>query len=152
MLFNCFLRKGIVYVPFVARTTAGYYMDEEPASVVPVSNTAELRKALHAAIAHGNPTIPTPTRANFPPPFMHKYAGVKDWSTFARNASPWNISERNGTYKIVGGKKYPRGGWVDDPEQTVTMPPGSTMDDVIDRLIAILQEKARATSRSKTPI
>src|SRR5262249_17769755 len=33
--------------------------------------------------------------------------------------------------------------WVQDPEQTVEFPPGTTLDQVIDRMIAILQEAAR---------
>jgi hypothetical protein len=33
--------------------------------------------------------------------------------------------------------------WMDDPEQTFIFPPGSTVDDVVERMIAILQDAAR---------
>jgi hypothetical protein len=32
---------------------------------------------------------------------------------------------------------------VEDPEQTIKFPAGTTLDQVIDRMIAILQEAAR---------
>ncbi len=32
---------------------------------------------------------------------------------------------------------------MDDPEQVITFPSGSTVDQVVDRMIAILQDAAR---------
>ena len=39
---NCFLKKGVVYVPTVAKLQTGAYTDIEPVAVVPVSNTGIL--------------------------------------------------------------------------------------------------------------
>jgi hypothetical protein len=33
--------------------------------------------------------------------------------------------------------------WRDDPEQTIAFPPGATVDDVVERMIAILQAAVR---------
>jgi hypothetical protein len=33
--------------------------------------------------------------------------------------------------------------WRDDPEQTILFPPGTSVEIVIDRMVAILQEAAR---------
>jgi hypothetical protein len=52
------------------------------------------------------------------------------------------IEKRNGKYRIIGHRREPNN-WVQDPEQTVEFPPGTTLDHVIDRMIAILQEAAR---------
>jgi hypothetical protein len=71
-----------------------------------------------------------------------KYAGVKSWGTFARGASPWSIKENDGIYQLVGNQKGPTG-WVEDPEQRVEFPPGTAVDQVIDRMIVILQDAAR---------
>jgi len=57
-------------------------------------------------------------------------------------ASPWVIEEREGKYQIIGHRREPNN-WVQDPEQTVEFPSGTTLDQVIDRMIAILQEAAR---------
>jgi hypothetical protein len=43
--------------------------------------------------------------------------------------------------RIIGYRRHPDG-WWEDPEQTVDLPAGSTMDDAIDRLIAIMQDAA----------
>jgi|SRR5579863_5869903 len=144
MVFHVYLKKGVAYVPVVARVTAGYYMDQEPVAVVPVSNSQALRQALKDAISRGNPTIPTPARANFPAPVLLKYAGVKYWSDFARGTESWRIEQSDGSFKIVGGKESGRGGWVDDPEQTLALPAEATLDQLIDRMTAILQEAAHA--------
>jgi hypothetical protein len=85
------------------------------------------------------------SRGDYPPAAESaelKYAGVRSWGAFNRTARSWSIKERDGIYQIVGQQKGPRGGFVDDPEQTVAMPPGSTADDVIERMIAILQAAA----------
>ena len=37
MLYNCFLKKGVVYVPTVAKLQTGAYTDIEPVAVVPVA-------------------------------------------------------------------------------------------------------------------
>ena len=73
---------------------------------------------------------------------MVKYAGVKSWGAFARGASPWSIEENDGFYQIVGSLRGPSG-WVEDPEQKVELPSGTTIDQVIDRMIAILQQAAQ---------
>lgn len=152
MLYWCYLRKGIAYVPIVARVTAGYYMQQEPVAVVPVSNTQALREALKHAISRGNPTIPTPTRANMPPAMFPEY-GVKDWSTFVRSATSWKITQQDDGYAIIRGKKVAGGSFVDDPDGTETLPTAWTIDHVIDRFVALMQEEAarEQQTRKKRP-
>ena len=72
-----------------------------------------------------------------------KYAGVRNWSAFARNASLWSIEEEGGVFQIVGYRKHPKGYWEQDPDQKIQFPAGTTVDDVVDRVIAILQNAAR---------
>jgi hypothetical protein len=143
MPYSCVLRDGTVYVPTTAKTDAGYYMDREPVAVLPASNTDGLRRAFHDVIARGNAIISTPTRASQPPPILLKYAGVKTWSSFMHGASTWSIKDKDGKYQIVGYRAHPDGYWVEDPTQKVDFAPDSTIDEVIDRMIAILQATAR---------
>ena len=143
MLYHCYLKKGIIYVPTVAKTEAGFYMDREPVSVVAAANTEGLRYALRDAMGKGNPTISTPARNAFPRPVLLKYSGAKTWSAFARGASQWSIEEEEGTYQIVGYRTHPDGYWVQDPDQRTELPAGSIRDQVIDRMIAILQGAAQ---------
>jgi hypothetical protein len=142
MLYHCILKNGIVYVPTVARVEAGGYMDIEPVAVVPISNTEGLRRVFRNTISGGNTVIPTPTRANHPPPVLLKYAGVKSWAVFQRGASTWNIKEKDGNYQIVGYRTHRKGYWEEDSDHKIEFPSGSTVDDVIVRMISILQDAA----------
>jgi hypothetical protein len=143
MQYQLYLRKGKVFIPTFGRVDKGLYRDIEPVVVVDVSDTGALRQALRETIARGNPPTPYyPRGGPYPQPVVVKYAGVKSWGAFARGASPWNIKEKDGIHQIVGHWKG-SSGWVEDPEQTIKFPAGTTLDQVIDRMIAILQEAAR---------
>jgi hypothetical protein len=139
MYHHCVLKNGVVYIPTVAEVQAGGYMDIEPVAVVPISNTEGLRRAFRETIAKGNPVVPTPTRANHPPAVLLKYANVKNWATFQRNALTWMIKEKANTYQIMGRRTSADGNWEEDPTQKNEFPAGAAIDEVIDRMIAILQ-------------
>jgi hypothetical protein len=121
----------------------GFYRGVEPVAVVSASNTGEVRQALRATIARGNPVVPILRRSEIPPPVLLKYAGVKSWSAFERGVLFWDIKENNGAFRIASQRKEPDGMWRDDPEQIITFPPGATADEVIERIIAILQAAVR---------
>lgn len=143
MQYHLYLRKRTVFIPTFGRVDKGLYRDIEPVAVIDVSDTGALRRGFHETIARGNPPTPYyPRGGPYPQPVVVKYAGVKSWSAFARGAAPWGIKENNGIYQIVGHQKGPSG-WAEDPEQRIQFPPGTTVDDVVDRMIAILQEAAR---------
>jgi len=145
MLFTCYLREGSVFIPTVAkRRSEPIYTNIEPVSVVPVSSTEGLRRALLETIARKNVLIPDrDARALRAPPLLPKYAGVRSLSAFYRNASTWSIVEDDGVYKILNYRKHPKGYWQPDLAQEIQFPVGTTVDNVVDRMIAILQETAR---------
>jgi hypothetical protein len=145
MLFSCTLKDRILYLPTTAKTEAGFYVSCEPVAVVPAANTEALRSALRDAMDRGNPIIPTPKRNAFQPPVLPKYAGVRSWSAFMRGASEWSIDERCGIYQIIPYRKDPDGGsgWVPDRKGQIDFPSGTKRDDVIDRMIAIVQDTAQ---------
>jgi hypothetical protein len=143
MLHICYLRNGSVFMPLLARTEAGFYKWIDPIAVVPVASTAELHQALADVIACGNPIIPTPKPNNDPVPATLKQAGVKTWKAWERSTTCWKLSENDGVYQIVGQKEGRHGGWVDDHDQTIKFPSGTSADRVIDRLIEILQAAAQ---------
>jgi hypothetical protein len=55
----------------------------------------------------------------------------------------WDIKEKDGVFQIAGNTKRPNGMWLGDPEQTITFAAGTPVDDVADRMIAILQDAAQ---------
>ena len=77
MLYNCFLKSGIVYVPTVVKMQTGVYSDEEPVAVVSAANSQGLRRAFLEAIERGNAVVPNPPKDNWPPPVLLKYTGAR---------------------------------------------------------------------------
>lgn len=142
MFFHLYLRNGTVFVPTMGLVHRGPYRDIEPVAVAPLSNPDAVREALRVTIARGNPPAPRYPPGGHPQPAVVKYAGVKSWSAFARGTLPWGIDETGGKYQIIGYSRHPDG-WREDPAQKLDLPAGSTVDDAIDRMIAILQDAAR---------
>ena len=149
MYWECFLRMGIVYVPTTGVFQRGpLYLMMEPVTVIPVSDSVALHRAFAETRARGNPKVSESDVSDPSPPAVIKYAGVKTWRTFVRHADLWGIDERNGTYEIVGYRRDSPDGWVPDTTQAVVFPAGTTADEVIEHVIAILQEAARRDQSS----
>lgn len=143
MLYNCFLKDGIVYVPTVVKMQTGVYSDEEPVAVVSAADSQGLRHAFLDTIGRGNAVVPNPPKDKWPPPVLLKYTGAKNWSAFKRGASTWSIKEKNENYQLIGYRTHRDGYWQEDLDQKINFPPGTAVDDVIDRMIAIIQEAVR---------
>ena len=150
MDLQCDLRGKTVYVPTTAKYDAGFWTVTEPVDVVSVSDTDGLRRAFERAHRAGNPVLPTPARHNRPPHFCVKYARVKSWGEYARGLNIWVIDDRDNAWSINGYQKSPHGGFKRDPEKKTTFPPGTSIDVVVDRMIAILQESAGVAPPGKT--
>ena len=141
---NChiYLRKGTVFLPTMGKMDEGFYRGVEPVTAVAASDAAGVRRALQTTMARGNPTVPMLRRGTIPPPVLLKHAGLKSWSQFEKGMRFWTIKERSGTFRIAGQRRELNGGWKEDPEQTIDFGSGASLDEVIDRMIAILQEAA----------
>jgi hypothetical protein len=138
MLYTCYLRNGIVYVPTVGKR-GGAYVIMEPIAVVPVSNSEGLRQAFAAVIREGNAALPL-LKGERPPPVILKYTGAKSWSAFVRSTLTWNIEMIDDRYQIVGHRLRPDGSWAEDDDHKIKFPPATEADAVIDCMIALLQD------------
>jgi hypothetical protein len=144
MDWHLYLRRGILFLPTTAVVERGLYRDIEPVAVVPLSNTGGVRAAIAATMARGNPPAPHFAGGKYPKPVLLKYAGVRSWSEFARGAVTWNIEQEDGSYRIIGYRRHAKGYWERDPDNQIVFPNGSTLDNVIDRMIEILQVAERS--------
>ena len=142
MYLHLYLRNGKVFIPTTGAVHEGLYRDIEPVAAMDVSDSHSIREALRARIARGNPSTPYYPRGAYPQPVVLKHAGVKSWWAFARGASPWLIKEDDRGHQIIGHRMHPDG-WVEDPQQRFEFSRGTSIDSVIDRMIAILQEAAK---------
>jgi hypothetical protein len=145
MLGSCYLWDYVVYVPTLARRAREpVYTHIEPVGVVSIANTEAVRRTLLETIARKNPTIPDPDqKARDAPSIILKYAGVRSWSAFYRNASTWSIREDDGVTKSSAIASIPKDLGCKTSSNKSSFRLGTTVDDVVDRMIAILQEAAR---------
>lgn len=147
MYWQFYLRSGLVFIPTTGFVQRAFYRIVEPVSVVPVSDGDAVHRALSETMARGNPKVTAPQPSDRSPPFLTKYAGVKNWSTFVRNASLWGIDERDGNFGIYAYRRDPPNGWVRHKSRDETFQSGTPREKVIDRMIAILREAAQAETR-----
>lgn len=142
------LYKDVVYIPTSCRVgQQGFWVANAPLEAVPVEQTSRLRSAILTTIERGNPVISRDQarvlihRKNDPWP---EAMGAKSWPELDRDTTGlWNITDRNGVYQIrVDQPMLPRG-WHEDKSKRVEFPPGTPVEEVIDRLIAMIQERAQ---------
>jgi hypothetical protein len=146
MTWHIYVRKGMVFVPTVARTEAGFYMDIEPVEVAAAADLGAIQLAVKSAVARGNPRVPTPTRATFPKPVVLKHAAVKSWSAFERGSLCWVLHESKGIFQIIPQRKAADGrGWVDDGDQIESLQAGTNIEEFAKRVAELIQSSAART-------
>ena len=112
--------------------------------MVPVSDTDGLRRAIRETVARGNPLVSKKALDDYRngERMAYKYFGIKTPEAFNRRARCWRLFERDGLYEISGYKEGPIGRRVDRHDHVEKFPAGTSLDTVIDRMIAILQSAA----------
>lgn len=150
MVWHIYLRNRTAFIPTVAQTEAGFYLEVDPVEVVSATDTEALHLAAKKAIGRGNPKVPTPTRAAFPKPVVLKYAKVTSWPAFERGSLYWTIAQKDGVYQIMRGRKRPDRGWEDDPEKIEELPPGASIDEVAQRVTRSVQTAFEAQEESRS--
>jgi hypothetical protein len=126
-------------------------MKVDPMLIIDVSRTEELKQAILVTIAKGNPIIPHPSQEEMSKPVtIHKKLGFKTYKAFNHEAKTWGIVLKDGIYGIDFYKISDDGrGFNSIPSQKVTFPTGNSVETVVDRLIAIIQETHRQQFTSK---
>lgn len=137
MSWHIYLRKGSVFIPTVARTEAGYFMDIEPVLVIEHADAHKLSDGIRTAIRTGNPIVPTPSRSSFPEPVVLKYAGVKSWSTFERNAHCWMLEQKDSVFTLHSPDISKPEDWNDSYSVIQTF----STEDALDELIKVITEQ-----------
>jgi hypothetical protein len=143
MLYKIYLKKGSAYFPTTVNQGIARYRITEPVTVVPVADTEALRRALQNTIPKENPFVAPSIEDARKPPVVLKYTGDKSWPAFMRGTLTWSIYEKDGKFRINGHRVHRKGYWEPDPDQMIHFPAGTALDDVIDRMITILQEAAK---------
>jgi hypothetical protein len=141
------LYKGIVHIPTSYRVEHDGFFVNAPLESVPVEQTQGLRQAILTTIERGNPPISRDrarTLLHSKDDPLLKAAGARSWYVLDRQTKGlWSIVGKDGIYQIrVDEPMQPRG-WHEDKTKRVEFPPGTPVDQVIERLVAMIQECAR---------
>jgi hypothetical protein len=115
MYWQFYVRRRTIFIPTSAQTEAGFYLNVDPVAVLNITDTDGVRMALADMLARGNPRVPTPNRATFPPPIVLKYAKLKRWSEFEEDADSWTLTKDHRTYQLGPSKRRSDRGWEEDP-------------------------------------
>jgi hypothetical protein len=148
MNISLLLYKDVVQIPTSYAIQRGFYFKYTPLQSVPVEQTERLRDAIRTAIERGNPSISrdevTAISGSKNPPMLAA-TGARSWHALDRQTKgSWSIKESNSAYEIRVNEpmQQPRG-WHEDKTKRVQFPAGTPVEDVIDRLITMIQERAR---------
>lgn len=139
MLWHLYLRRGTVFIPTVARTDAGFYLDVDPVAVLDSTNRQGLIDALKRAISSGNPVVETPTRATFPKPVVLKYAHVKSWAAFEKSASCWTIKKVDDIFELHSPQENRAGSWDQDAARIETFEGEAAIEVLASSIVDQLQ-------------
>jgi hypothetical protein len=142
------LYNGTIYIPtshIVERD--GFFFEGAPLDSVPVEQTERLRQAILTATERGNPLI-SRDQARV---LIHgkgspllKATGARSWNALDRQTEGlWSLRGKNAVYEIRVNQPMEPRGWHEDKTKRVEFPPDTPVEDVIDRLIAMIQECAR---------
>jgi len=133
-MWHVYVRKGTAFVPNVAQTTAGYFMDVEPVRTSKLDDVPSLAIIIEQAMASGNPQVPTPSRAEFPKPVILKPAGVKNWNAFVEKGACFTIFRSEAEVEICETGRNDDGEWIDVPSLTQRIPAGSSATEIAKRI------------------
>lgn len=129
-MWHVYVRKSTAFVPNVAQTEAGFFLDVEPVRVAKLDDLQSVASAIEQAMVAGNPRIPTPTRAAFPEPVILKPAGVKNWNAFIQGGTCFTIFRDEEAIEIAETGRNEDGEWVDTPSLNRKLPASSTALDI----------------------
>jgi hypothetical protein len=142
------LYNGTIYIPtshIVERD--GFFFEGAPLDSVPVEQTERLRQAILTATERGNPLISRDQARvlihDKGSPLL-KATGARSWNALDRQTEGlWSLRGKNAVYEIRVNQPMEPRGWHEDKTKRVEFPPDTPVEDVIDRLIAMIQECAR---------
>lgn len=99
MYIHVYEYHGIMLIPTVAKTDAGFYIEIEPVAV-PEPTVSNIASALTAAKQRSSTVIPAPRRGEYSKPVVLRHAKARSWKDFERGARLWKVTWSNGTFRL----------------------------------------------------
>lgn len=141
MSFQFYLHKSILYMPVIQQAKSGFYIGVGPIAAINVVATTDLRKAIGETLARPVIVVPDPDPRK-PVNNMLEMMKLKSWAALERESTLWRVREAYGRWNIAIQQSRKDGGG-DDPARGIFFPPGTPVNEVADRMVGVVQEKAR---------
>lgn len=147
--WSVYYANAKVLIPTEVKTTAGVFRHEDPMEVIDVDNTVELKRAILATIAKGNPIVPHPSQEKASKINIHKKLGFKSYKMFNHSAILREIKLSDGRFSIQFWEVAKDGrGYDPDREKEIIFSVGTPVETVVNKLIEIIQQAHREASRT----
>jgi hypothetical protein len=140
-MWHVYVRKGTAFVPNVAQTEAGFFLDVEPVRVASLEDFRSLVSAIEQAMAAGNPPVPTPSRAAFPKPAILKPASVKNWNAFVTRGACFTVFRGESEIEIAETGRNEHGEWVEAPCLNQKLSPSSPASEIARRIAERVRQR-----------
>lgn len=139
-LWHVYVRDGIVYVPTMGRTTAGFFIELAPVYTANFEDLAGLREILLKTLRTPNPKVSTPSRFSYPKlTAVAEMAMAKSTREFEKGAGLLEVQLNDGKYTIAPMKNMGRMGWEETPESKITIPATEEIGRIVEKVITVLQ-------------
>jgi len=135
-LFHVYVLDDHVYIPRMSRTESGVFLEKDPIDVVSTKDPNSVTAAIIGIVESEVPTVPTPERDGWPKPVIHKYAKLRSYAAFEREATLWSIVLRDdGVYRLAGKRRASPRGWEDDPAKILQFSGQSAIENLASALL-----------------
>jgi hypothetical protein len=136
-------RVGIIvygdkaYVPVNARFPSGIYAAIDPVYEADLT-AADLGQAVGAAMRHGHPPLPEPTREEWrqrKDPILTA-TKARSWKELARNGAAYSIDWSTSQVRLDMTRRDDKGRWQNDPQKVRLLPAGTPLEEILELILA----------------
>ena len=134
-MWHVYVVEGRAYIPTVARTEAGFFLDVDPVAQAPLSDRTLLLKTFEETLARGTPTVPTPPPGAFPKPVVLVPMRLRSWSALMKKGDCVSVFPLKGGYEVIASKTDTKGRWSDDPDSKITLKEDRWIEKFVDYVL-----------------
>jgi hypothetical protein len=148
-LGNVIIYRNLAYVPVMHSLSGGGWYTGEPVTVVPVT-VEDLTRALEKVRRAGNPPV-TPVQVALAADPILRSTGAQTWGRLALYAASYEISWSETEVHVAISMLDERGRFVPDPTKEQHWPPGTSVRDLAELMVADWQDRLAAAGQGSQP-
>ena len=134
-LVRAYIWNHKVVLPNVVQTMDGFFSDEGPIEVFPISPTSGWKKALLKKLNRGNDIVPTPDGSEDPSSAILEKLNIVKWSTFEHQALMYTLHLGAKYKSIYRTGKGPDGMWLSSATEQRCFDPRIANYDLLEHFV-----------------